>query len=189
MENNYDILIKHIEKVISLTLDEKEFIKSHFILKIYKKHQYIINEGEMARYHFFIISGLTKLVYLDQLGKEHIVSFAMEDWWESDFYAFYTKSPASLSLICLEDTTVLALKYEDYFKLCNDNPKMTRFFLEKANYGFLGMQRRILSWLTLNTSQRYKYFLKQYPNLKNRLTKNQLAAYLGVSRESLSRNV
>ncbi|MND99656.1 DNA-binding transcriptional dual regulator Crp [compost metagenome] len=189
MDTNFEILLKHIETIISLTSEDKEIIVSHFQLKRYKKHQYIINEGDHAKYHYFIISGLTKLVYLDQSGKEHIVSFAMEDWWESDFYAFYTGTAATLSLICLEDTTVLALKYDDYIKLCNEHPKMLRFFLEKANHGFLGLQRRILSWLTLNTVQRYEHFLKQYPKLKNRLPKSQLAAYLGVSRESLSRSL
>lgn len=187
MEDSFDILTDHIEKIIPLSSEDKEFIIRHFQLKRFKKHQYIVNEGERAKYHYFIISGLTKLVYLDQNGKEHIVSFAMEDWWESDFFAFYTKTLATLSLICLEDTTVLSLNHDDYIKLCNENPKMLKFFLEKANYGFLGMQRRILSFLTLNTSQRYEHFLKQYPKLLNRLPKSQLAAYLGVSRESLSR--
>jgi CRP-like cAMP-binding protein len=189
LDISFDLLIKHIEKIVPLSSDDKEFIISHFHLKRYKKHQFIVSEGERAKYHYFIISGLTKLVYLDQTGKEHIVSFAMEDWWESDFYAFYTQTSATLSLICLEDTTLLALNYDDYIKLCNENPKLVKFFLEKANYGFLGLQRRILSFLTLNTSQRYGNFLKQYPNLINRLPKSQLAAYLGVSRESLSRKV
>ncbi|MEZ0453651.1 Crp/Fnr family transcriptional regulator [Sphingobacterium thalpophilum] len=182
-----DILIKHIEEVVSLTPEEAEFIVNHFKLKRYKKHQFIIQEGDKAIYHYFIISGLTKLVYLDQSGKEHIVSFAMEDWWESDFYAFYTGTPATLSLICLEDTTVLALNNADYFKLCQESPTMQRFFLEKANFGYLGMQRRVLSSLTLNAAQRYEQFLKQYPKLSNRIPKSQLAAYLGVSRETLSR--
>ena len=64
---------------------------------------------------------------------------------------------------------------------------MQYFFLEKANFGFLGAQRRIISWLTSNAQERYEQLLKQYPMLIQRVPKSQLAAYLGVSRETLSR--
>jgi CRP-like cAMP-binding protein len=182
-----ELLRKHIEKIVSLTDEEATKVMEHFTLKRYKKHQFIIQEGDAVRCHYFIVSGLTKLVFADNLIKEHIVSFAMEDWWESDFYAFYTQTPATMSLICLEDTTVYCLTLDDYRTLCDTVQKMQRFFLEKANFGFLGAQRRILSWLTSNISERFEQLRKQYPALIQRVPKSQLAAYLGVSRETLSR--
>jgi CRP-like cAMP-binding protein len=183
----HEVLRKHIEKIVELTEEEAALILSHFTLKTYKKHQFMTQEGDMVKFNFFIVSGLTKLVYNDGDGKEHIVSFAMEDWWESDFYAFYMKTRATMSLVCLEDTVVYCLTIENYHKLCNEFPKMQRFFLEKATFGFLAAQRRILSWLTYNTAERYDQLLKQYPALIQRVPKSQLAAYLGVSRETLSR--
>ncbi|MEO6685026.1 MAG: Crp/Fnr family transcriptional regulator [Dyadobacter sp.] len=183
----HEKLREHIEKIVLLTNDEFEFISTHFITKKFKKHQFLIQEGEPVKYHFFIVSGLLKLVYTDDAGKQHIVSFAMEDWWESDFYAYYTQTKATMSLECLEDTEVLCLTLENYRKLCDGLPKMERFFLEKANFGFLGAQRRIISWLTSNAQQRYEQLLNQYPSLVQRVPKSQLAAFLGVSRETLSR--
>lgn len=183
----HQILREHIEKIVPLTDDEFAFVSSHFISKKYKKHQFLIQEGEPVRYHYFVVSGLLKLVYTDDTARQHIVSFAMEDWWESDFYAFYTQTEATMSLVCLEDTEVLCLTLSDYKKLCDDDQKMNRFFLEKANFGFLGAQRRIISWLTSNSQERYEQLLKQYPALIQRVPKSLLAAYLGVSRETLSR--
>ncbi|MCE7065051.1 Crp/Fnr family transcriptional regulator [Dyadobacter sp. CY326] len=177
----------HIEQIVPLTDDEFQFISDHFTNKKYKKHQFLIQEGQPVKYHYFILSGLLKLVYTDGTGKQHIVSFAMENWWESDFYAYYTQTEATMSLECLEDTEVLCLTLADYKKLCDTLPKMQRFFLEKANFGFLGAQRRIISWLTSNAQARYEQLLKQYPLLIQRVPKSQLAAYLGVSRETLSR--
>jgi CRP-like cAMP-binding protein len=130
---------------------------------------------------------LLKLVYTDDTGKQHIVSFAMEDWWESDFYAYYTQTEATLSLECVEDTEVLCLLLDDYKKLCDGLQKMQRFFLEKANFGFIGAQRRIISWLTSSAKERYEQLLHRYPSLIQRVPKSLLAAYLGVSRETLSR--
>jgi CRP-like cAMP-binding protein len=178
---------EHLEKIVLLTDVEYDFVLSHFVTKKFRKHQFLLQEGHPVKYHFFILSGLLKLVYTDNSTKEHIVSFAMEDWWESDFYAYYTQSDATMSLICLEDTEVLCLTLEDYRKLCDGLQKMERFFLEKANFGFLGAQRRIISLLTFNARERFEQILKQYPSLVQRVPKSQLAAYLGVSRETLSR--
>ncbi|OXA90378.1 Crp/Fnr family transcriptional regulator [Flavobacterium hercynium] len=180
-------LREHIEKIIPVTDEEFDFISSHFTSRKFKKHQFIIQEGDAVQYSYFVISGLLKLVYTDASAKQHIVSFAMEDWWESDFYAFYTKTKATMSLECLEDTEVLCCSLEDYKKLCDGLQKMERFFLEKATFGFLGSQRRILSWLTSNSKERYEQLLKQYPMLMQRVPKSLIASYLGVSRETLSR--
>ena len=128
-----------------------------------------------------------KLVFTDDTERQHIIAFAMEDSWESDFYAFYTQTKATMSLECLEDTEVLRPSLEDYKKLCDGLQKMERFFLEKATFGFLGTQRRIISSLTSNVKERYDQLLKQYPSLIQRVPKSLIAAYLGVSRETLSR--
>lgn len=180
-------LREHIEKIIPLTDDEFAFVSSHFSIKKFKKHQFLIQKGDDVKYAYFVISGLLKLVYNDDSEKEHVVSFAMEDWWESDYYAFFTQNEATMSLICLEDTEVLCFSLEDYKKLCDGLQKMERFFLEKANFGFLSSQRRILAWMTSNSKERYEQFLKQYPSLTQRIPKSLIASYLGVSRETLSR--
>jgi CRP-like cAMP-binding protein len=180
-------LRKHIEKIIILTDEEFAVVWSHFTYKKYLKHQFILQEGDPVKYNYFVLSGLLKLVYTDDTAKQHIVSFALEDWWENDFFAYYTQTNATMSLVCLEDTEVLCLSLENYRKLCDKMQKMQRFFLEKANFGFVGAQRRIISWLTSDAKTRYEQLLKQYPALIQRVPKSQLAAYLGVSRETLSR--
>ena len=58
-----------------------------FTIRIY---QFLVQEGDPVKYSYFVISGLLKLVYTDNKEKHHVVSFAMEDWWESDYYAFFT---------------------------------------------------------------------------------------------------
>lgn len=180
-------LREHIEKVVPLSDEEFAFVSKHFMVKKFKKHQFIIQKGDQVKYSYFVVSGLLKLVHTDDSGKEHIISFAMEDWWESDYYAFYTQTEATLSLECLEDTEVLGLSFENYRKLCDGLQKMERFFLEKSSFGFLGAQRRILSLITSNAKERYEQLLKRYPSLFQRVPKSLIAAYLGVSRETLSR--
>ncbi|MCJ7935658.1 MAG: Crp/Fnr family transcriptional regulator [Chryseobacterium sp.] len=182
-----DQLRAHIEKVIPLSDDEFEKVSSFFTGKKYKKHQFLIQEGEDVPCNYFVVKGLLKLVYTDEAGKEHIVGFAMEDWWETDFPAYYQQTKATMSLECIEDTEVLCLGLEDYRALCSVLPKLEHFFLEKAYMGFIAAQQRIISTMTTGIKERYEQLLKKYPALIQRVPKSLLAAYLGVSRETLSR--
>lgn len=111
----------------------------------------------------------------------------MEDWWESDFSAYFTNTIAKMSLQCIENTTVFSLSLKDYQKLSTELPKMERFFLKKSISGHIASQHRILSFLMSNAKERYEQLLKQYPTLFQRVPKTLLASYLGVSRETLSR--
>lgn len=180
-------LREHIQKIVALTDEEFAFVASHFTTKKFKKNEFLIQNGESVPYVFFVISGLLKLVYNDESGKQHIVSFAMEDWWESDFQAFHTKSKATFSLDCIEDTEVLCISFDDYQKLCDGLKKMERFLLAKANAGHIASQQRILLFLSSTAKERYDYLLKKYPSLLQRVPKTLIASYLGVSRETLSR--
>jgi CRP-like cAMP-binding protein len=180
-------LREHIEGIVPLTDDEFQFVLGHFTHKSYKKHQFMVQVGELVPYNYYLLSGLTKLVYTDEKAKQHILAFAMEDWWDNDFQAYYTRTKATLSMECLEDTEALCLSLDAYRALCTGLPKIERFFLEKVMNGFLAAQRRILSLLTTNVQERYEQLMKQHPKLLQRVPKTQLAAYLGVSREALSR--
>jgi CRP-like cAMP-binding protein len=178
---------KHFERIISLTDDEFTFLLSHFTSRKVKKHQYLIQEGDAVPYSYFVTSGLLKLSYTDENDKEHILLFAMEDWWVSDYQAYFNKTKATLSLDCLEDAEVLYITLEDNEKLFAGLPKLEHFFRRKSDMGNIAAQKRILSLLSTSAKERYDQFLAQYPSLLQRVNKTLIASYLGVTRETLSR--
>ena len=180
-------LREHIEKILPLTDDEFAFVLSHFTFRKVKKHQFLIQQGDPVPYSYFVVSGLLKLSHTDANDKEHIMHFAMEDWWVSDYLAWFTKSTATMSLDCLEDANVFYISLEDNEKLMAGLPKLEGFFLRKANFGYIASQQRILSLLTTSAKERYEQLLLQYPSLMQRVNKTLIASYLGVSRETLSR--
>ena len=182
-----NILRNHIEKIIALTDEEFELINSCFHSKKFRKKDLIIKENDAVDHVYFIVSGLMKLYVTDRDAREHIISFSMEDWWETDYMAFYTHTKATQFLQCLEDTEVLCLSFSDYQKINKKIPKLVHFFLKKAIGGHIANQKRILYLLTLTAQEKYEQLLNSYPTLLQRIPKTVLANYLGVSRETLSR--
>lgn len=170
-----------------LSNEEFHLISHLFEPQFYSKNEFIIQENQKVEHVYFIQSGLVKLSYFDEDLKESILSFAFENWWETDFTAFYNKTNSTLSLQCLENTKVYSIHHANYLDICEHHPKIALYFLDKSIKGHLASQKRILSLLTLNPKNRYEHFLKLYPSLVQRIPKSILAQYLGVSRETLSR--
>ncbi len=180
-------LRQHFAQLVTLTDDEFEHIWPHFSLKKLKKRQFLVQEGDHVKYHYFVAKGLLKASYTDESGKEHILQFAMEDWWISDYLALYNNTPATLSIDCIEDSEVLTLSDDDRQKLTREIHAFSNFFLQKKNAGYVGLQQRVLLLLFKNPRERYERLQELQPRLLQRVPKTLLASYLGVSRESLSR--
>ncbi len=183
-----DFLRTHLEKVVPLTNDEFHYINSHFTPRKFKKHQFVLQEANLASHDFFVLKGLLKATYTNAAGqREHIIQFAWEDWWITDYQAYFHQTPATLSIDCLEDVEVLCLSLANRDKLCSELHKIEHFFRRKSNMGYVALQRRIMSLLTNSAKERYDQLFATYPQLFQRVPKTLLAAYLGVSRETLSR--
>jgi CRP-like cAMP-binding protein len=179
-------LKKHFEELITLNDSEFDYILSHFVKKSIKKHRFLIQESDEVKNTYWIKKGLL-ISTLTENDKEIIVQFAMENWWITDYQAYFTQSKAVCNLEALEDSEVFALSFDNREKLCKEFHKLEYFFRKKANSGYVALQKRLISSLTDDAKKRYELLLKQYPNLFQRVSKSTIASYLGVSRETLSR--
>jgi CRP-like cAMP-binding protein len=181
------LLKQQIEKITTITNDEFEYILSHFSIKKLKKHQFLLQENEGVFNDYFVTKGLLKAYHTNNDGKEHILQFAMEDWWITDYAAYFNETKSTISIDCIEDSEVLCLSLHNREKLCAEIHKMEHFFRKKSNAGYVALQRRILSLLNNNAKAKHDELLKLNPQLFQRLPKTLIASYLGVSRETLSR--
>jgi CRP-like cAMP-binding protein len=181
------MLRQQIEQFVPLTDEEFDFVLGHFQHRRFKKHQIIIHEGDYVPYEYFVLNGLMKVSRIDADGKEHIVQFAMEGCWITDFKAFHKKTKASLNVSCLEDTEAFTLSGENREKLCRELQKMEYFFLQNTIEGYITLQKRVLCFISANAGDRYNSLISLYPGLLQRVPKSMIASYLGVTRETLSR--
>ena len=182
-----EILRKQIEKIVKLTDEEFQFALSHFVSRNFRKHQYVVQAGDPAPNDNFVVKGLLKSFYIDDLGKTHILQFAMEDWWISDPQAYHNRENATLNIDCLEDTQIYSISIDNREKLCKELQKMEYFFMKKTTAGYIALQKRILSLMSQRAEVRFTQFVQLYPSILQRVPKALIASYLGISRDTLSR--
>jgi CRP-like cAMP-binding protein len=181
------ILRQQIEKIVPLTDAEFDYVLSHFVAKNFKKNQFVVQEGQPVENDFFILSGCLKSYSTDANGKDHIIQFGLQDWWITDYQAYYSQTTATVNIDCIEGSELLCLSYTNREKLCAEIHKIEHFFRKKTNRRNVALQQRILSLLSSNAEERYNKLLEQQPELFQKVPKQLIASYLGVTRETLSR--
>ncbi len=177
----------HFEKRIHLTDAEFKRCMSFFTPRTFKRRQFLLHEGEVCRSFAFVVEGCFREYTIDHKGEEHILQFAIEDWWISDLESFLGGSASRVNIDAVHNTEALLLEKSARDNLLEAVPKMERFFrlLLEANY--VASRRRINESLTASAEERYLTFLKTYPALVEQVPLNQIASYLGITPQSLSR--
>jgi len=182
-----ETLRAHIAKISVLTGEQFDYFFSHFKKQNFKKGQVIISGGDPVECEYFVISGCLKSFFINDDQKMFIMQFAMPTWWASDYNALYNQTKATINVDCITDAEVLCITNDDRETLCKQLHPAEKFFRWRTNKGYVASQKRLLSFMNNNVKYRYEELLRLYPELYNMVPKNLIAAYLGVSRETLSR--
>ena len=183
----HELILSNVSRHISLKPEEREYFISLLKPRKLQKKQYLLQAGENCRYENFVVKGLLRAYTVDPKGHEHIAMFAMEDWWISDLLSFLTNTPATQYVDALEDTEILSIEKPDLEKLYERVPKFERFFRIMLQNAFVANQRRILASISQRAEEQYFDFVKKYPTLEQRVPQHQIASFLGITPETISR--
>jgi len=184
----WDLLLENIKRRdVHLSPDEIGVLQSLFTHKKFRKHQYILQEGEVSTHDNFIIKGLCRTYRVDEKGQEHILRFTPEEWWTGDLASFLSGKPSIYNVDCLEDTEVLRISSADLEKLFESVPKMNKYFRLLYQKSIISYNLRLASNLSKSASERYEEFIQRYPDILQRVPNHQIASYLGITPQSLSR--
>ena len=164
-----------------------DLLVSHCKIKHFKKSDFLLRQGEKCKYSFFVEKGLLRQYSIDEKGKEHIIQFAPEGWFMSDRDSVYFDQPSAYSIQAIEDTDVLFITDELIFRLAKEYPSFLEFNNRLLHNHIRQLQKRITQLLSATAEERYLDFIKIYPDLMLRVSQIQIASYLGITPESLSR--
>ncbi len=177
----------YLEKKANLTADEIAMVRAVCIEKKIRKRQYLLQEGDVCHYNCFIVSGCLRLYRVSEEGTEHILRFAVENWWISDRESYNTGNPSKGNIDALENTEVILIDKPDFIRLVKTIPNFDDFVERLKARSFDASQNRIMSNISDTAEEQYQRFMTAFPNIFYRVPLHMIASYLGISRETLSR--
>ncbi len=183
----FTLLLSNIAKHIHLSKEEESFFISLLQLKKLKRKQFLFKEGDIHKYCTFVTSGCLRSYSIDKNGFEHIMQFAPANWWIADMYSFVAQKPGNLNIDAIFDSEIITIQRTDIEKLYQAVPKFERYFRVLAENSLISHQNRLMDNLGLSAKERYDNFCRSYPTLIQTLPQKQVAAYIGVTPEFLSK--
>ncbi|MBD1391698.1 Crp/Fnr family transcriptional regulator [Mucilaginibacter glaciei] len=181
------LLLSNIAKYVSLSADEVDRLTDALHFKKVRRKQFVLEQSEVDNRIFFVTAGCLRSYAIDSNGTEHILQFAPSGWWIADMLSFVKGSPARLSIDAIEDSEYIYFNKPDFEGLNSAIPKFERFNRLIGQNAIASYQHRQIDNITLNASERYSTFCKLYPSLIKTLPQKQVASYIGVTPEFLSK--
>lgn len=170
---------------VQLTKEQKNDITNSFTSETFEKKELVFVNGDTNTKHYFIASGLMRLYIIDNSGKEFNILFARENQVIGDLI---TPEPTDFNLEALEKTVVYSISEKNFQELIN-SLQINHLSSQESSLrrSYIKIQKRLVSVLVNTAEENYLEFRQQYPELLQRLPQYQIASYLGISAEFLSK--
>lgn len=179
-------LINTIQSIIDLDPKEIDCIKLLWKEKSIKKGDLFLAEGQICKQVGFIVNGLMRY-YINHDGEDKTYAFARENNFICNNESFIPQTPSTKIIQALEDCEILQISYEDlqlFYKSVKQAERFGRLVIEQV---FIQTLQDLSSFYTDTPKLRYEKFIKEHPDLQQRISQYHIASFVGVKPQSLSR--
>jgi len=176
-----------MERAAGQSLPDWDVLSASFQLLDVAKSQDVFAAGEWQPYIYIVRSGIVKLTYLSEDGQEWIKSFI----GEGDFFACPNVLIVGLKTdyfaTAIEDCEIEQIDSVAMKKMTDQYPVWQKAIRQLLEWHIVRKELRERELLTMSPVARYQSFLKTYPMIASRIQLKDVAQYLGVTAEALSR--
>jgi CRP-like cAMP-binding protein len=180
-------LVEYIAERVKLSDHDKQLIAEAYHVRKLKRKEMLFEQGKHCQLEAFVLSGSFRVFYVDTRGLEHVLYFAFPDWWVGDIASFYSEEPAGLNAQALEESMVVTIDPQRKAELFDKVPALDRLFRTITQKHLTVVQKRLLLSYSATAAERYQELLKRSPGIEQLVPQHQIASYLGILPESLSR--
>jgi len=184
MKSQLSNLIKQKTTITEEQLNIFLFMFKHISVK---KNEHLLEHGMIADRLFFICKGCLRLYYQNDDRANATRFMAFENTFLTSIVSFISREPTTEYIQAVENSEVLYITHKDFSTLRKEIAGWDELYIYILEYGLTVVNRKLSSLLTQNTKERYRSLLINNPDLVQRLSNTNLAAYLNISPETLSR--
>lgn len=184
---NYPELAYYIKKNINVEDNDLKVILSYFKKIDKNKNEILLAHGKVSQVSYFIIKGCLRVFYINDEGKDITRYIAFENQFATALVSFITNEPAQETIQVIENSELLYISHYDFRHLMTTIPKWKDFYSTYLEKAYVNNSKRLMSFTTLDASERYNQLLKINPTIVKRLPNKIVASYINVSQETLSR--
>lgn len=179
-------LIRYFDDILPLDEAEKQAIAATICIKNYKKGTVLLREGETSTEAYFVLEGCVRQYYMVN-GEEKTNNFFTESQWVVAIKSISQGVPSDHFIDCCTDCSLVVGNRDKEDKLYRQFPKLETISRRVMENVFAEQQEIMANYLTDTPEQRYLKLLKSRPALFQIIPQYQIASYIGVKPESLSR--
>lgn len=180
--------LRHFLGSINKNVDDNDInlLVNAFSIEKHKKNSKVIDEGEIAEYFYYIFRGVIQVYYFKN-NKKVIDRFEKEGAFFGGNFSHITKQPGTHIYETIEDCIFLKLKFSELERLSNDNHGIERMYRVGMENFHLSYAKNVFAFKSLTSEEKYTEFKKQYGEIANRISLKNIANFLDMTSETLSR--
>ncbi len=181
-----EIFKKHIGKFTTLSDADFEEVFDFFTVHEVAKKETLLEEGQLCRYHYFVLEGMLRQFFVNEKGTEQTTEFALETWWLTDNIAYEHQLASSFSIQAVERSRILRISRENQEQLLQQFPQMERYFRFVYQRAYAAAQMRVKYLFSRSKEDFYRDMVRKYPEFVQRVPQYLIASFLGFTPEYLS---
>ncbi|MFK7848532.1 MAG: Crp/Fnr family transcriptional regulator [Rhodothermales bacterium] len=176
-----------VHRAAGISMDEADKLIAISRVQEIEAGAFFIRAGDVPKKMAIVLSGLFRYLYIDSEGNEYTKAFMPEMSFLTSYSSMIRGEASYYFIEAMEASEILVFSYQDWNALKNTSPAWKDLLIKLLEKGYGAKEKRERDLLLLDAETRYRNFCEAYPGLESRVKQKEIASYLGIKPESLSR--
>jgi CRP-like cAMP-binding protein len=164
-----------------------ERVLSMFEPFTFKRKEFLVFNGDVCKYCYFIVEGCVQVFGYDKNGNESTRDFVFDQHWVMEIESFSSQQPAKENLRAVAPCSVLGISAAHFQQMLKEVPQFEHMYRQILELSYANSVFRLNTFIAMEAAERVQWMYEHQPGLLQKLSNKMVASYLGISPETLSR--